>query len=287
MSISYVKLPRDIVQVSGADARSFLQGLISQDIDKVGPDLSAYGTLLTPQGKYLHDFIIAQQNDHLLLDCEHGRGEDLASRLSRFKLRADVQLEHRDDDAVFVVFGRGAPEALDLESRTTATRTHGRIVAMVDPRTADLGCRLIGPPGDIEALLTDRDIPEISPDAYDRLRISLQVPDGSRDLEIEKSILLESNIDTLNGIDWNKGCYMGQELTARTKYRGLVKRGLVAFRSGTEPAQPGDPVLAGDKVVGEVRSTSGDLLLASVRLDALENGTPPLETAGKPLSRLS
>lgn len=158
---------------------------------------------------------------------------------------------------------------------------------MIDPRTAELGCRLIGPAGDIEELLTDRDISESSPDAYDRLRISLQVPDGSRDLEIEKSILLESNIDTLNGIDWNKGCYMGQELTARTKYRGLVKRGLVAFRSDKESAQPGDPVLAGEKVVGEVRSTSGDLLLASVRLDAIETGTGPLAAAGKPLRRLS
>lgn len=287
MSVSYVKLPRDIVQVSGTDARSFLQGLISQDIDKVSPDLSAYGTLLTPQGKYLHDFIIAQQNDHLLLDCEHGRGEDLATRLSRFKLRADVQLELLDDHAVFAVFGPEAPERLGLESRAATTQTHGSVVAMIDPRTAELGGRLIGPAEDIEELLTDRDISESSPDAYHRLRISLQVPDGSRDLEIEKSILLESNIDTLNGIDWNKGCYMGQELTARTKYRGLVKRGLVAFRSDTESVQPGDPVLAGEKVVGEVRSTSGDLLLASVRLDAIETGTGLLAAAGKPLRRLS
>lgn len=287
MPMSYAKLPRDIVQISGSDHRSFLQGLISQDIDKVSPGQSAYGTLLTPQGKYLHDFIIAQHGEHLLFDCEHGRSEDLMSRLSRFKLRAEVQLEQLDGHSVFVVFGPGAAESLGLTPKEAATAAHGSALAMVDPRTAALGCRLIGPTGDIEALLTDRDIPETSPAAYDQLRISLQVPDGSRDMEIEKSILLESNIDILNGIDWEKGCYMGQELTARTKYRGLVKRGLTAFRTDSGAAQPGDPVLSGDKVVGDVRSTSGNLLLASVRIDALEQDAETLTVAGGSLQRLA
>lgn len=287
MSISYAKLPRDILRVSGSDQRSFLQGLISQDVDKVSPSLSAYGTLLTPQGKYLHDFIMAQQDETLLFDCERGRGDDLVTRLSRFKLRADVQLAHLKDHTVFAVFGRGAADALDLDAGEGATSTHGIVVALVDPRTAALGCRLIGPAADIEALLKDRNIPESDLAAYDQLRISLQVPDGSRDLEIEKSILLESNIDVLNGIDWEKGCYMGQELTARTKYRGLVKRGLIAFRSDAIAAQPGDPILAGDKVIGEVRSTSKDLLLASVRLDALEDSATTLTTGGETLQRLT
>ena len=284
--ITYARLHRDIVEVSGADQRSFLQGLISQDIDKVSRNISAYGTLLTPQGKYLHDFIVAQQDDHLLFDCEQGRAEDLVTRLSRFRLRADVRLKPRANLAVFAVFGEGAAEALDLAESEAATRPDGEIIAMVDPRTAQLGCRLIGSTEDIVNMLRERDISEGDPATYDQLRITLQVPDGSRDLEIEKSILLESNIDTLNGIDWEKGCYMGQELTARTRYRGLVKRRLIAFRTGTGRAQPGDPVLSGEKAVGEVRSISGDLLLASVRIDALEDESSFLTASGAQLHRI-
>lgn len=287
MPASYAKLPREIVAISGTDQRNFLQGLISQDINKVTPDCAVYGTLLTPQGKYLHDFIVSQQGDQLLFDCEKGRAEDLVTRLSRFKLRADVQLELRTDLSVVAVFGEGSTETLGLEAREALTTTFGSTIAMVDPRTAALGCRLIGPIKDIEMLLQDRGIAAGNLDAYDQLRIAHQVPDGTRDLEIEKSILLESNIDTLNGIDWEKGCYMGQELTARTKYRGLVKRGLIAFRTGNDAAKSGDPVHSGDKVVGEVRSTSGELLLVSVRMDALEDDAPALTAAGALLERLT
>lgn len=284
MAICNVKLPRDIVAVSGADSRSFLQGLVSQDMDRVSPEMSVYSALLTPQGKYLHDFIVWQSGDTLLLDCEAGRGADLSQRLSRFRLRADVQLEPRDDLAVFAVFGAGVHETLGLarEPGSTIDLTDGR--ACTDPRDAELGCRLIGPPASLTDSLTELDVPAAPFEDYDALRIAREVPDGSRDMDIEKSTLLESNIDRLNGIDWEKGCYMGQELTARTRYRGLVKRKLAAFRA-THPSQvPGEPVFLGDRKVGEIRSRSGEKLLLSVRLDALETGMEALVSGGAPLA---
>jgi folate-binding protein YgfZ len=287
MPVTFTRLARDLVDISGSDQRSFLQGLISQDVEKVTVDRSVYGTLLTPQGKYLHDFIIAARDSHLLFDAEPGRSEDLVARLSRFKLRADISFEPRPDLAVFALFGVGAADLLSLNPNPGATAPIGDITAMVDPRSAPLGVRLVGPLESLQNLLTGLAATETNFDAYDQLRISLQVPDGSRDLDIEKSILLESNIDLLNGIDWEKGCYMGQELTARTKYRGLVKRSLLAFQADGNSAKSGDDVLSGDKVVGEVRSTNGDCFLASVRIDALDETGSALRVGNTKIQLLS
>jgi len=286
MSINFTQLPRTIVEFSGSDQRTFLQGLISQDIEKVSELRSIYGALLTPQGKYLHDFIILQDQANLIFDCETGREEDLITRLSRFKLRADVTLDLRPDLTVFAAFGEGAPEAFGLGPEEGASTRFDQIIATTDPRTGALGCRLIGTRDSILELLNTHEATETAFETYDQLRISLQVPDGSRDLEIEKSILLESNIDDLNGIDWDKGCYMGQELTARTKYRGLVKRGLRAFRADNSAVKPGDPVMAGEKTVGDIRSASGGLVLASVRIDALQDDSADIRAADAPLNRL-
>lgn len=287
MPIFSTELPRDILEVSGEDQRSFLQGLISQDIDKVTPERSVYSTLLTPQGKYLHDFIILQRDDRLVFDCEKERSADLANRLARFKLRADVSLAPCPDMQVFAVFGDGAHETLGLASGEGSTARTAGLLRTVDPRQTALGCRLIGPRPEIEAFLRERGIEPAGFDAYEQLRISLGVPDGSKDMEIEKSILLESNIDDLHGIDWEKGCYMGQELTARTKYRGLVKRGLFAFKTTENAAKPGDPILAGDKIVGEVRSANGNLILASVRIDALKDTSATVSLEQAPLHAIT
>jgi folate-binding protein YgfZ len=289
MTICFVKLPRDVIAISGADNRTFLQGLVSQDMDQITAETSAYSALLTPQGKYLHDFIVVQTGDVLLVDCEAGRGADLIQRLSHFRLRADVQLELRADLCVFAILGDGAHEAMELSMKPGQTVPIADGQAFTDPRASGLGCRLIGSPAAILDWLAQAHIPEADFGTYDALRISLEIPDGSRDMEVEKSTLLESNFDVLNGIDWEKGCYMGQELTARTKYRGLVKRKLAAFQA-THPSQiPGETVIAGDQKVGEIRSRSGDLVLISIRLDALvsaDSAPQALLVGGEPLIEL-
>lgn len=284
MTICYVTLPRDIVAIGGADNRTFLQGLVSQDMEQISPVLSVYSALLTPQGKYLHDFFVAQSGDSLLVDCEAGRSADLIQRLSRFRLRADVQLEPRTDLRVVAVLGAGAPETLGISTAPGQTVALADGLAFVDPRASALGCRVIGSPAAARDWLEQAGIPEADFETYDALRISLEVPDGSRDMDVEKSTLLESNFDNLNGIDWEKGCYMGQELTARTKYRGLVKRKLAAFQATHAAQIPGETVLMGDQKVGEIRSRSGDRLLISIRLDALDSAPRPLTVAGEPLS---
>jgi tRNA-modifying protein YgfZ len=287
MTTCYVTLPRDIVEISGADNRTFLQGLVSQDMDRISTAMSVYSALLTPQGKYLHDFFVAQSGDSLLVDCETGRGGDLIQRLSRFRLRADVQLEPREDLRVVAVFGAGAPEALGLSMEPGQTVPIADGLAFIDPRAFALGCRVIGSLAATQNWLEQAGVPETDFESYDALRISLEIPDGSRDMDVEKSTLLESNFDNLNGIDWEKGCYMGQELTARTKYRGLVKRKLAAFQATHASQIPGETVLMGDKKVGEIRSRSGNRILISIRLDALDSAPQSLSVAGEPLTEPS
>jgi folate-binding protein YgfZ len=257
---------RGILAVSGPDRRPFLQGLVSNDVEKVGPATARYAALLTAQGKYLHDFIIVEASESLWLDAEAGRIADLKKRLSIYRLRAKVSLDERPDLAVAAVFGEGAPAALGLSGKPGFVRQFASGVALVDPRLAALGVRIVLPRETARAVLADAGLAETSFEAYDRLRLSLGIPDGSRDLVLEKSILLEAGFDELNGIDWEKGCYVGQELTARTKYRGLIKRRLVPVEIQGLPPTPGTIVTADGHEVGEMRSSRDGLGLALLRL---------------------
>ncbi|MGH7029182.1 MAG: YgfZ/GcvT domain-containing protein [Stellaceae bacterium] len=269
---------RGVIAVSGPDRRTFLQGLVSNDVDKIGPDRVRYAALLTAQGKYLHDFIMAETateaDGTILLDAEAGRLADLKRRLSIYRLRAKASLEERLDLAVAAVFGDGALAALGLPDEPGRARAFASGIAFVDPRLAALGARCILPRESTRSALTQAGLREAGFEAWDRLRLGLGIADGSRDLELEKSILLEAGFDELNGIDWNKGCYIGQELTARTKYRGLVKRRLVPVMiDGPAPA-PGTIVTADGRDVGEMRSSRDRQGLAVLRINALLGETP-------------
>jgi folate-binding protein YgfZ len=273
MSMNYVTLPsRGILAVDGPDRAAFLQGLVSNDVTQAGPSRAIYATFLTPQGKYLHDFLIVELGGKLLIDCEVERLADLQRRLKMYKLRSKVTLE--DVSAQFSVtaaFGPGALEALGLPAgEAGAAAALGDGVVFADPRLPALGVRAILPRGTEASVLEAAGFKAVEVADYDRLRLEAGVPDGSRDLIVEKAILLENNLDELNAISWQKGCYMGQELTARTRYRGLVRKRLFpVIVEGTLP-EPGTTVMLGDKEAGEMRSGSGDRALALLRLEEIE-----------------
>ena len=264
---------RGILAVSGPDSRAFLQGLVSNDVEKVSPDRAVYAALLTAQGKYLHDFIMAGTGDAIWLDAEAARLADLKRRLSMYRLRAKVAIDDLPDLAVAAVFGDGAPAALGLPETAGAARAFGEGLAFVDPRLKALGARVILPRDRIRGALAEAGLAEADFAAYDRHRLALGIPDGSRDLVLEKSILLESGFDELNGVDWQKGCYIGQELTARTKYPGLIKKRLFPVRIDG-PSPPDTEVTYGGKDAGEMRSSRDGLGLALLRLDAVAAGQP-------------
>jgi folate-binding protein YgfZ len=255
---------RSVIAVGGADRVEFLQGLISNDTTKVAPGRAIWAALLTPQGRFLNDMFVADGgNDTLLLETERERAPALAKKLGLYRLRSKVTVEDRAATMeVAVVFGPDAEKALPV----------GGATAFVDPRLADLGVRVLAPAGQATALLAARGFAAAPLEAYDALRLELGAPDGSRDLIVEKALLLENGFDELNGVDWQKGCYMGQELTARTKYRALIRKRLFPVRiEGALPA-PGTSIYKDGQEVGELRSGSGQRALAMLRLDAVTAG---------------
>jgi tRNA-modifying protein YgfZ len=241
---------RAVLEVTGEDRVAFLQGLVSQDIALAAPGRALWSALLTPQGKWLADFFVLAAGDRLLLDVESAQRDMIAARLLRYRLRAKVSVTALPL-AVQVAWG-AAPDA-SPNIRALAP----------DPRLPEAGWRILAE----TPLPTNAD-----PEEWDHYRLTLGLPDGSRDLESEKTVLLEAGFDELNGISWTKGCYMGQELTARTRYRGLLKRRLVPVRiEGTLPPR-GTPVMRDGLEVGTLRSGQGDRGMAVLRLEALRTG---------------
>ena len=277
----YVPLDdRGVVSVGGPDAGPFLQGLISNDIERASEARGIYAALLTPQGKFLHDFFVLRQGDGYLLDCEGPRVGDLGRRLLAYRLRAEVALADATEDfQVMALFGgEGVDDAFGVPpgEGSAAPREGGWV--MRDPRNAALGLRAVLPRDADLAFLEQAGFAKGHVADYERHRIAHGAPDGSRDMEIGRATLMECGFEALNGVDFAKGCYVGQELTARTKHRGLVRRQLapVALEGPLPPA--GTPIMAGEREVGEIRSGQGDVALAVLRLEriaaAAEAGVP-------------
>ena len=266
---------RAVLEVAGVDRRDFLQGLVSNDVAKVDVDRAVYAALLTAQGKYLHDFFVTSIGEAFYLDAEAARLADLKRRLGLYKLRAKVVLGEKGERyRVAVAFGESVPELFDLSAESGAAAPFAGGLAYVDPRLPALGVRFLLPRGAGLAPLESAGFSVVEPAAYDRLRLSLGVPEGSRDLAVEKSILLESGFEELNGVDFDKGCYIGQELTARTKHRALIKKRLVpVLVEGPLPA-PGTQLMQGGAEAGEMRSGQDGIGLALLRLEALEDDKP-------------
>jgi folate-binding protein YgfZ len=251
---------RAVIEIGGEDRVTFLQGLVSNDVAQAVPGRAVWAALLTPQGKWLADFFILADGDRLLLDCERAQVPLLLQRLTRFRLRSRVTLRAVEELCVYAAWD-GAPTAVPA----------GQAITAADPRLPDAGWRLLsGTP--LPCLAFEAD--------WDRHRLALGLPDGSRDLEAEKTVLLEAGFDELNGVSWTKGCYMGQELTARTKYRGLVKRRLVPVSVTASLPLPGTPVMRDATEVGTMRSGRDQSGLAVLRIDALRD---PLTSGGATL----
>jgi folate-binding protein YgfZ len=259
---------RALIALSGEDREVFLQGLVSADVRRADGRRALYGAFLTPQGKYLHEFFLAAVDGSLLLETERDGRDDFLARLKKFRLRSRVALAIDDDWQVFALFGGEVATALGLPAEAGLAQPWGGGLVLLDPRLAAAGARAWLPPAGIAAL-AQAGFAEVPFEKWDRHRIVLGLPDGSRDLVPEKTILLEAGFDELGGVDWQKGCFMGQEVTARSKYRGQIKRRLMPVVIDGVPPPSGAKLHLGDNEVGEMRSQAGGLGLAVIRLDCL------------------
>lgn len=266
---------RGLVSVAGEDRRTFLQGLVTNDLGKVAPDRAVWAALLTPQGKFLHEFFVFEKDDTLYLEAEQARLDDLKTRLSRYRLRAKVQIAVVEGWEVAAAWGPGAAARVGLPENTGGAvlpLPGGEGLAFTDPRLPDAPLRVIVPTEGAAGILGDLFGAPAEWSEWDSLRLRLGLPDGSRDIEVEKGLLLESGFEELGGVDFKKGCYIGQELTARMKYRALAKKRLLplAVEGGHTLAAGTILQTADGKEAGEVRSAVAGLALALVRLEHRE-----------------
>jgi folate-binding protein YgfZ len=253
---------RAVIAVSGPEARPFLQGLITNDIEKLSSEGPIYAALLTPQGKILFDFLISEGDGSLLLDCAHASREQLAKRLSTYRLRAKVAIEPRSRLAVVASWdGAGISSAS----------------AFADPRLAELGMRAVCARAELADNL-------LNVSAYRDRRLSLGVPEGT-DFGSDHMFALDADLEELHGVSFDKGCFVGQELTARMKHRGTARKRLVPIFAPSALPPPLTPVTAGAREIGEIASTYGSRGFSVLRLDRLaEADASTIEAAGVPVT---
>jgi folate-binding protein YgfZ len=246
---------RGLLALSGDDTIPFLQGLVTNNVGSLSEGKMVYAALLSPQGKYLHDFFLMAWEDKILLDGERLRLPDLMQRLKLYRLRSKVTIEPMPDNWG-VVAAWGEQQA---------------VAGFADPRLPGLGYRLVGDRVATEARCAQQGWQHVDEVAYDRMRLELGVPDGSRDFTIDRSVLMHYGFEDLNGVDFKKGCYVGQEIMARTKYRGQVRKFLYQVQAiNTVCPPPGTPIYLGDTQVGELHSSEGDIGLATLRVEEVD-----------------
>ena len=240
---------RGVVRVSGEDARDFLQRVVTMNMMAVAPDSAGFGALLTPQGKILADFIVLEQDGVFWLDCPLAHAGDLAKRLSMYRLRAKANVED-----VSATHGVAALWGEPSQAGPTVAN---------DPRDPALGSRIVAEKPELAAFGEKWA-------SYEAHRIALGVPKGGADFAYGDAFPHEANMDLLHGLDFRKGCYVGQEVVSRVEHRRLARKRICRVRHPGAALPKGVRILAGEREIGETGSGVVGLSLATIRLDRLE-----------------
>ena len=249
---------RGVIKVSGEDARNFLNGLVTTDVTLVRPGLGRFGALLTPQGKIIADFLITEapagHGGGFLLDVSRALAPSFADKLKFYKLRAKVAVENLSDSMGVLAAWDGEP-AMKPD------------LAFADPRNAALGWRILAPEEFRQKVADVIGADLVESDAYEAHRIISGAPRGGLDFIYSDAFPHETNMDRLHGIDFDKGCYVGQEVVSRMQHRGTARTRTVRVTLDGAPPEAGVAVMAGDKSVGTMGSTAGQNGLALLRTD--------------------
>ena len=249
---------RGVVKVDGGDARSFLNGLVTTDLTLLGPGLGRFGALLTPQGKITTDFLITEapagHGGGFLLDTPRALAQGLADKLGFYKLRAKVTVENLSDSLGVMAAWDGEP-AMKPD------------LAFADPREAALGWRIMVPQELAPTVAGLIDAELVDGAAYEAHRIAVGVPRGGLDFIYGDAFPHETNMDRLHGVDFDKGCYVGQEVVSRMQHRGTARTRTVRVMLDGPAPEAGSAIVAGDKAVGTMGSSAAGAGLALIRID--------------------
>ena len=283
--MKYVELKnRSIIEVTGDDRVEFLQDLVTVDVEKLSENNALWAGLLSPQGKYLHDFFLYHGQDKIYVDVHNNSLNNLKQQLNKYTLRADVDIIHNENISVFALWNKktGDDDWLsdDFDSAPSdggdaqiVWSEHYQIVS--DPRTVDMGLRMVGSHSDVQSILASHS--EATKPDYTALRISCGVVDPAQDMVGIEFYWPEINSEQFNGIDYQKGCFVGQEVTARLKHKAKLKKKVVRVTVMGEPEVPSE--LATDiSQIGTLLAYSSGVGLAYVRLDRWENAVETLRS---------
>lgn len=253
---------RGVVKIAGEPARTFLNGLLTAEIAAMTPETPRYAALLTPQGKIIADFIVAQapaaDGGDFFLDCPRALAPALVEKLNFYKLRAKVIVEDLSDTLGVMAIWDG-----------TGDTDYGLVLP--DPRLPALGQRLLLPPHLADTAADDLGAALVDAGEYETHRIALGVPRGGLDFIYGETFPHDADLDQLNGVDFKKGCFVGQEVVSRVEHRGTARNRIVPIAFEDYAAEAGSPVMAGEKSIGTMGSSSGRNGLAMLRLDRVDD----------------
>jgi folate-binding protein YgfZ len=238
---------RVVITLSGPERHSLLQGIITNNTDKLAGNDAIYAALLTPQGKYLYDFFLLEMEDTIYLECEKGSLPKLFQKLLMYRLRSNVEIIDQSEKYSVI---------------NSQEQQQG--ISFIDPRNSEMGYRTY-----TEAFPDGEEVTD-----YHKRRIKLGIAEGTYDYIQEKSIILEGHFEDLNGVDFEKGCYVGQEVIARMKYRGKIKKKMFPVKLSGEAPTFGTEILNADgNKIGDIRSSFDDRAIALFRVDKMELNT--------------
>ncbi len=271
----YYKLKKkSIICIEGKDTTSFLQGIITNNINKLKADRVIYSTLLSSQGKLLHDFFLFKDMGKIYLDASKYNIKKLKEKLKSYKLNRDLNISEKKIYSYFLFFGKSVNKILGLTKKLGEYKKINCGKIFNDPRHINLGSRIIcsNKKGEDELLKVIKDAKMLSNfDEYEKKRILNCVPDIEKDNLYNKAYLLQYNFDNLNSICWKKGCFVGQEVTIKMKNKGFLKKKLYAIKSFTKRLNSPEEVKYKNQLIGMTTSHCKNVALALIEIDKIKN----------------
>ena len=255
----------NFVSIKGKDIKDFLQGIITNDINKCHKKV-IYSCLLTPQGKFLSDFFVIPIEDYYIVEINKAFFETFISKLKIYKLRSNVEIQEIQNLISVIILNTPIDKSLELGSM----QLNNDYIEYVDPRNLNLGKKIIIKNDLIDKYIISNNYERMNPNDYEKIMIENLIPNSTKDLKVEKSLLLENNFENINAIDWNKGCYIGQELTARMKYRALLKKSLRLIKIDSGKVDSEDEVLFENNNIGKITSIVENYGLALLKIQESE-----------------
>ena len=248
------------ISIKGEDRKEFLQDMITNDVNKCIEDNPIYSCFLSPQGKFLADFFLINLGDSYLIEINEIYIENFIAKLNIYKLRSKINISIEENYTSFVILN------IDLKLNKEIN-----YIKFTDPRCSNLGKKIIIKSNLKNNFVSNNNLIKVDFKSYRELLIKNLVPDTSKDLIINKSLLLENNFDKINAIDWDKGCYVGQEITARMKYRALLKKSIRAVEIISGRTMPGNKIFYNTNIIGEIISCINNLGIAMLKIEDANN----------------